>query len=143
MELTELKSAIEKYIKGIIFCKQSGEYLYDLIFDSDINPVMLSSFIGALSLFGKDNLGKIEEINIKGLNLDMIILSEYEIILILIIDKKLVDHNIREEAEIILDIFYSTYQEEIKGITDVSNFSDFKNFLIWEIKNFYKFIEIF
>lgn len=141
MELSEVSSVIKKYIKGIIFCKQSGEHLHDLIFDSDIDPVILSSFIGALSLFGKEKLGKIEEINIKGLNLDMIIISDYDIILILITDKELIDHDIRGEAEVILDIFYSTYQEKIEGIVDISQFLEFNNFLVWELQNFNNYIE--
>ena len=63
---------LSKLLKGIVICKESGEYLLDLILDSDIDPVLLSSFVGALSLFGK-NLEKIEEINIKGLDVYMII----------------------------------------------------------------------
>ena len=55
-------------MKAIVICRESGEYLLDLILDSEINPILLSSFVGALSLFGKDNLGKINEINVKGLD---------------------------------------------------------------------------
>ena len=46
---------LEEYqlLKGIIICKESGEYLIDLILDTDINPIMLSSFVGALSMFGQ------------------------------------------------------------------------------------------
>ncbi|MHA1526047.1 MAG: hypothetical protein ACTSQD_03365, partial [Promethearchaeota archaeon] len=68
-----MSSNTQKLIKGIIICRESGEYLLDLILDSEINPVLLSSFVGALSLFGKDNLGKIEEIEVKGLDVGMII----------------------------------------------------------------------
>ena len=73
--ITGIKITIEDYklVKGIVICKESGEYLLDLILDSKINPVLLSSFVGALRLFG-NNLGEIEEINIKGLDVDMIIL---------------------------------------------------------------------
>ena len=36
-----------RYMKAIVITKISGEYLLDLILDSDINPLLLSSFIGA------------------------------------------------------------------------------------------------
>ncbi|MBD3339468.1 MAG: hypothetical protein GF353_10185 [Candidatus Lokiarchaeota archaeon] len=119
---------IAKYIKGIVICKESGEYLLDLILDSELNPVLLSSFVGALSLFGKGNLGKIEEINIQGLDVNMVIVYKYNLILIAILSKEFMTDDIRSEAEKALDMFYSSYVNEVNDFKEVVNISIFKEF---------------
>ncbi|MFW9898222.1 MAG: hypothetical protein ACFFDO_03060 [Candidatus Thorarchaeota archaeon] len=129
------------YIKGIVICKESGEYLLDLILDSDINPVLLSSFIGALSLFGKDNLGKIEEISITGLDVNMIIVYKYNLILIAIVNKDFVRHDIRDEIEKALDMFYSSYLDDIKKGVEVSVFNDFKKILYMQIQDYFAILK--
>ncbi len=129
---------LSKLLKGIVICKESGEYLLDLILDSDIDPVLLSSFVGALSLFGK-NLEKIEEINIKGLDVDMIIVYKYNLIFVIIIDKNFRKYNFREEAEKSLDMFYSSYLNEIKeDCVDISKFEYFKKILYMQIKDYFE-----
>ncbi|MFX1269680.1 MAG: hypothetical protein ACFFAK_17105, partial [Promethearchaeota archaeon] len=50
----EIETEVSKLLKGIVICKETGVYLLDLILDSEINPVLLSSFVGALSLFGEE-----------------------------------------------------------------------------------------
>ncbi|MBY8982063.1 MAG: hypothetical protein KGD57_03880 [Candidatus Lokiarchaeota archaeon] len=124
-------------LKGVIICKESGEYLVDLILDSDINPILLSSFIGALSLFGKDNLGKIEEILIKGLNVEMVVVSKHNLILIAIMDKRFNKYYIREEAEKALDNFYTFYKNEIDECYDVCKFESFKKILLMQIIEYF------
>ncbi|MHA1468398.1 MAG: hypothetical protein ACTSP6_10035 [Promethearchaeota archaeon] len=138
-----MSSNIQKFIKGIIICRESGEYLLDLILDSEINPMLLSSFVGALSLFGKDNLGKIEEIEIKGLDVGMVIVYKYNLILITIMAKDFMKNNIRGEAEKTLDMFYSSYSEEINdanGCLDLSIFNDFKKLLYFQIQDYFELI---
>ncbi|MFO7795689.1 MAG: hypothetical protein ACQERB_02945 [Promethearchaeati archaeon] len=130
-----------KLLKGIVICKESGEYLLDLILDSDINPILLSSFVGALSLFGKDSLGKIEEINIKGLNVEMIIVSKHNLIFIAILDKGFAKESIREEAEKALDNFYTLYEDEIDECMDVFKFDSFKKILLMQIKEYFYNLE--
>ena len=126
-------------LKGIVICKESGEYLLDLILDTEINPILLSSFVGALSLFGQDNLGKIEEINIKGLDVDIIIVSKYKLILIAIMDKKFMQEGIREEAKMALDMFYMLYQNEIEeSVIEINKFDSFKDVLISQIKEHFE-----
>lgn len=107
-----------------------------MILDTEINPVLLSSFVGALSLFGKDNLGKIEEINVKGLAVDMIVVYKYNLILIAIISHDFKD-DIREEAEKALDMFYTLYQNEIDECVDVYIFDSFKKILYKQIKEYF------
>ena len=123
-------------MKAIVICRESGEYLLDLILDSEINPVLLSSFVGALSLFGKDNLGKINEINVKGLDLEMIMVSKYSLILIAIIDKNYIRNNLRDDAERALDMFYLLYKEEIANSVHTEIFEPFKKILLLQIKDY-------
>jgi len=126
-------------IKGIVICKETGEYLLDLILDTDIDPVLLSSFVGALALFGLDNIGKIEEINIKGLNIEMLIVSRNNLILVIIFDKNWETNILHEEAEEALNMFYYTYKHEIKrNPINISRFESFKNLLNIQIKDYFK-----
>ncbi len=130
-----------KLLKGIVICKESGEYLLDLILDSKINPVLLSSFVGALGLFG-ENLGRIKEINIKGLDVEMIVVYKYNLIFVAILDKEFVKHDIREEAEKSLDMFYSLYRTEIdENCNEVSQFTSFKNILFVQIEEYFNRIK--
>jgi len=105
--------------------------------DSEINPMLLSSFVGALSLFGSESLGKIEEITIKGLSIQMIIVNKFDLVLIAIMDKDFVKEDIREEAENALDMFYHLYQNEISDCTDVSQFESFKKLLYDQIVEYF------
>lgn len=123
-------------MKAIVICRESGEYLLDLILDSEINPILLSSFVGALSLFGKDNLGKINEINVKGLDLEMIMVSKYNLILIAILDKNYIRKNLRDDAERALDMFYLLYKEEIANSIHTGLFEPFKKILLLQIKDY-------
>ncbi len=127
-------------LKCLILAKVSGEYLVDLIFEKSINPTLLSGFVGALSLFGKSNLGKIEEITVKGLNIEMVVVSDYGLVCILMIDSNLKHLDFRNELETLLDIFYSTYKDKIddcKNCVDVSEFQDFKQVLQDQIQDFF------
>ena len=112
-------------------------YLLDLILDSEINPLLLSSFVGALSLFGAENLGKIEEIAIKGLSIQMIIVNKFGLVLIAIMDKDFVKEDMREEAEKALDMFYHLYQNEISDLCEVSQFESFKKILYDQIVEYF------
>ncbi|MFW9902014.1 MAG: hypothetical protein ACFFDY_12145 [Candidatus Thorarchaeota archaeon] len=115
--------------------------MLDLILDTKINPVLLSSFVGALGLFG-ENLGKIEEINIKGLDVDMIVVYKYNLIFVAILDKEFVKHDIRPEAEKSLDMFYSLYHKEIdENCNEVSQFTSFKNILFTQIEQYFNRIK--
>ena len=133
----ETDSEVSKLLKGIVICKETGIYLLDLILDSEINPILLSSFVGALSLFGEENMGRIEEITIKGLDIQMIIVSKNKLILIAIMDKEILKDGIREEAEKALDMFYSLYKNEIEECVDVCIFDSFKKILYKQINDYF------
>ena len=126
-----------KIIKGIVICKSTGEYLVDLILDSKINPILLSSFVSALSFFGKEELGKIEEISVKGLDVEMIVVAKYDLILVAIMDKDFLKGEMRNEAENLLDIFYSCYQDEIRGdCSDIVKFEEFQQVLASQVQDY-------
>ena len=129
---------VSKLIKGIVICKETGIYLLDFILDTKINPILLSSFVGALSLFGEENLGRIEEITIKGLDIQMIIVNKYNLTFIAIMDKDFVKHNIRIEAEKSLDMFYNLYCDEIGEDVDTNTFDPFKEVLIHQINKYFE-----
>jgi len=99
--------------------------------------MLLSSFVGALSLFGAESLGKIEEITIKGLSIQMIIVNKFDLVLIAIMDKDFVKEDMREEAEKALDMFYHLYKNEISDSTDVSQFESFKKILYDQIVEYF------
>ena len=99
--------------------------------------MLLSSFVGALSLFGAESLGKIEEITIKGLSIQMVIVNKFDLVLIAIMDKDFVKEDMREEAEKALDMFYHLYQNEISDCTDVSQFESFKKILYNQIVEYF------
>ena len=133
----DIKSEVSKFLKGIIICKETGIYLLDLIIDSEINPMLLSSFVGALQLFGAENMGKIEEITIKGLSIDMIIVNKYDLVMITILDKSFVKNDIRAESEKALDMFYAIYRDEIEDCAEVYQFESFKKILYDQIEDYF------
>ena len=95
-------------------------------------------------MFGKDNLGKIEEINIKGLDVDMIIVYKYDLILIAILSHEVKqDIFIRDEAEKALDMFYSSYVKELSNLDclDVSIFEEFKKLLYLQIQDYFEILK--
>ena len=108
-----------------------------MILDSNINPVLLSSFVGALSLFGKDSLGKIKEITIKGLDLDLIIVNKYNLVLVVIVDKAFMRDYLRDElGEKTLDMFYILYKKDIENFILSGVFDSFKKILYVQIDEY-------
>lgn len=98
--------------------------------------------MGALSLFGQENLGRIEEITIKGLDIEMIIVNKYNLVLIAIMIKDFVKQDIRIEAEKALDMFYSLYKDKIGDYCDVCEFESFKKTLYNQIDEYFNRITV-
>jgi hypothetical protein len=127
----------EKSIKGIVICKVTGEYIFDLMFESELNPLLLSSYTGALSLFGHDNIGKIDEIIIKGEDIAMIIVNKHKLVLIAILEKNFAaNYDFKEEGEKILELFYQNYKDDISSV-EVEKFDPFKEILKEKIQDIY------
>lgn len=69
----------------------------------------------------------------------MIIVYKYNLIFVAILDKEFVKHNIREEAEKSLDIFYTLYRTEIRNQSyEISQFESFKNILSKQIEEYFQ-----
>jgi len=127
------------FVKAIVICKESGEYLLDLILDNQINPILLSSFVGALSLFGKDGLGQIKEITIKGLDLELIIINKHDLVFLAIVEKAFMSDKIREDYEKSLDMFYLLYKKDIEQYSlDTARFESFKKIIILQIQEYFE-----
>lgn len=72
----------------------------------------------------------------------MIIVYKYNLIFVAILDKEFIKHNIREEAEKALDMFYSLYQNEIEdNCMEVSQFFSFKTILLTQIESYFNRIK--
>lgn len=95
-------------------------------------------------MFGSENMGKIEEIIIKGLDIQMVIVNKYDLFLIAIMDKDFAKNDIHTEAEKALDVFFSLYKSEIKSSDpnqDINVFLPFKKALYWQIRDYVERIE--
>ncbi|MHA1146855.1 MAG: hypothetical protein ACTSR8_01265 [Promethearchaeota archaeon] len=124
-----------KMIRAVVICRESGEYLIDQILDSNINPIMISSFVSALSMFGKENMGKIEEISVKGIEVEMTIVAKHGLILIALMDKDFYRDLIRQNGENILDLFYNIYKKDIENFNgEIKKFEEFRKVLFFEIQ---------
>lgn len=128
-------------VKGFVICKESGEYIFDWMIESELNPILLSSYVGALSLFGIDHLNQIDEIIIKGPETEMIVVNSNHLVLITILEKDFSsNYDLKELAEELLDNFYETYKDELDQAIDTSPFEAFKDTLKTRVENFLKSI---
>jgi hypothetical protein len=63
---------------------------------------------------------------------------KYNLIFVAILDKEFAKHNIREEAEKSLDMFYTLYRTEINNSSfEVSQFQSFKKILSQQIEEYF------
>ncbi len=83
-------------------------------------------------------MGKIEEIIIKGLDVQIIVVTAHRLILIIIVDKNFLSEDAREEAEKALEHFYTLYKDEIATCVDISRFTSFKRLLYKQIEDFFE-----
>jgi len=124
-------------IKAVIIARDSGVPLVSVVNDPDIDVALIPAFVSALHVFGKNNLGKIQEILIKGLEIDMFIVAKYNLIIIAMMSPDIKKIDIRQEAEDALDAFYEFFKEELNcngNCLDV--FSPFEKILSEQIQNY-------
>ena len=127
----------ENLVKVVIIARDSWIPLVTVVNDPSINAELIPAFISALHIFGKENLGRIEEILVKGLDIDLYVVSKYNLIIIAMMSPKLKKLNIRGEAEEALDAFYSMFKEQIECGKDCMDvFTSFENVLREQIKNY-------
>lgn len=100
-------------IKAIFMSNSTGQILLNYINDPQIQAELLSAFISGLCLFGKESIQKIEEITIKGPDLEVFVVQKHGIILTAIFSSEMKKFNLRDEAETVLNAFYSQYSDTI------------------------------
>jgi hypothetical protein len=132
--MSEYAESEFKIIRSVIICKNSGEFLVDLRLDSDIDPVMISSFVSALSMFGGENLGKIEEISVKGLSIEMVVVSKHDLVLIAMMDRDFFKDIVRKTGERILDLFYGMFETQLDDVVELGKFELFRDVLLSEVQ---------
>ena len=79
-------------------------------------------------------MGKIEEISVKGIDVEMVVAGKYDLILITLMDKDFYKDIIREHSERILDLFHKMHSNDLEGVVDVSKFEPFKQVIMSEIQ---------
>lgn len=124
-------------IKGIIIAKNSGIPLVSFLNDPEIDKNLISGFVSALSFFGKKNLGKIEEIIIKGLSLDMLVVTKHELVIITFVSPRIDREEVKVEAAKALDKFYDMFKDKISGKpVPTSEFIAYEKILRDQIANY-------
>ena len=108
-----VESHLKKYILAIGICRSGGDLLYSIQLDKKLNLDLITQFISALSMFGEENLGKIERITIKGLDVEMSIVSKYDLIFLVLFKSDMVQDYLNEESEKGLDKFYQIFKSHI------------------------------
>jgi hypothetical protein len=136
-------SNIGDQFKGIFISSITGEYYVKVFFDTSIRPELLSSFIAGLSMFGREAVGHIEEILIKGLNLDVFVVHKHNLILTAIFSSEMPKINIKAEAEQVLDIFIQKYGERLSDFNGcVDEFCEFETIIKNQIREYFDNIDI-
>jgi len=105
-----VESHLKKYILAIGICRSGGDLLYSIQLDKSLNLDLITQFVSALSMFGEENLGKIERITIKGLEIEMSIVSKYDLIFLVLFKSDMVQDYLNEESEKGLDKFYQIFR---------------------------------
>lgn len=134
----------ELLIHALIISDSNGRFLVDVIRNDKLETAHLSGFIGALKMFGEETLGKIRDISINGLDIDMLIVSKYKLIMIAIMDAELPEIGFRAGCERALDLFDTLHGEDLKSWDgSLKTFRDFRSLLNQQIERYFKELEDF
>lgn len=129
-------------MKAVIITDRSGVPLVTVIKDNILDRDLISAFVSALSIFGEENLGRINEIMVNGLDIDMFIIYKYGLILIAVMCSYMKKKDIRKEAEMSLDAFYHQFKEKLNQFNgNDKTFSDFEKAIENQIELYYKKID--
>jgi hypothetical protein len=104
---------LEKYILAIGICRTGGDLLYSFRVSPTIKMDLIAQFIAALSMFGEENLGKIERLDIKGLNIEMNFVTKHNLIFTALFRPNMVQDHLDEEGEHALELFYNKFKDPL------------------------------
>jgi len=128
----------EILIHALIISDNNGRFLVDVIRNEKLETAHLSGFIGALKMFGEETLGKIRDISINGLDIDMLIVSKHKLIMIAIMDADLPKIGFRAGCEKALDLFNTLHGEDLKSWKgSLKTFRDFRSLLNQQIERYF------
>ena len=108
-----------------------------------MDEALLSGFIAALNMFGKQTIGDLNEIAFTGLDVSLLVVSKYGLVCIAIMDADLTDIDFKEGCEEALDAFYERYHDNIHDWDgNMSKFRDFRDFLDAQIQEYFVKIKL-
>lgn len=125
-------------IHALIISDSQGRFLVDLIRNKKLDTAQLSGFIAAFKMFGEETLGNIKAISIEGLDIDMLVVSKYNLIFIAIMNaycSKITDF--RKGCQKALEAFYRGYKEKIDDWDgDLRQFREFRGILKEQVQKY-------
>lgn len=131
-------------IHALIISDTDGNFLVHLIRNGELDEALLSGFIAALNMFGKQTIGDLNEISLTGLDVSLLVVSKYDLVCIVIMDADLTEIDFKEGCENALDAFYEKYREDICDWGgDMSKFREFRDYLDGQIQEYFVKIKEF
>ena len=108
-----VEKLLKEYILALGICRSGGDLLYSVQIDKSLRLELITQFIAALAMFGEENLGNLERITIKGLEIEMNITTKNDLIFIVLFKPHMVQDYLDEETEKGLDLFYSLFKTHL------------------------------
>ncbi|TFH26474.1 MAG: hypothetical protein E4G98_07030 [Promethearchaeota archaeon] len=105
-----VEDLLYKYILALGISRVGGDLLYCIQIDKSLKVDLISQFVAALSMFGEENLGKIDRIMIKGLEIEMSVVTRHDLVFFIMFKPQMTQDYLDEESERSLDTFYQKYQ---------------------------------
>ncbi|WP_457557885.1 glutaredoxin domain-containing protein [Candidatus Harpocratesius sp.] len=132
-----VENLLRKYILAIGISRVGGDMLYSIQIDKSLNMDLISQFISALSMFGEENLGKIDRILIQGLEIEMSVVTRFDLIFFVLFRAHMVQDHLDEESEKCLEKFFKRYQPLIeKKRTNRALYENFDSEMCLSIQHF-------
>ena len=92
-------------VHALIIAGNDGNFLVSVVRNPELDEAVLSGFISALNMFGQQTLGKVGDISISGLGINLLVINKWGLHIIGILDSDLPELNFREGCENALDVF--------------------------------------
>ena len=134
-----LASDLKGHIRGVVIANEIGNFLVEAMPDKNYNSSLISAFVAGLAQLGRENLGKLHEISIKGEQMSLEVTIRDNLMMISIFDPNVDMCDIQEEGPAVLEYFYEVYKNDLEnwdGNQEI--FADFTRALSERIENLLK-----
>src|SRR5271157_1510637 len=134
-----LASDLKGHIRGVLIANEVGNFLVEALVDKNYNSSLISAFVAGLAQLGRENLGKLHEISIKGEEMNLEVTIRENLMMISIFDPNVEMSEIQEEGPAVLNYFYEVYKNDLEnwdGNQEI--FEDFTRALRERIQNLLK-----